>query len=49
MSVDLFLKWKYIIAFFYLKVYVGLKYHTNHITDYIILKAASHIYNLIVP
>ena len=29
-SVDLFLKWKYILVFFYWKVYVNLKYHTNH-------------------
>ena len=42
-SVDLFVKWKYILEFFYWNVYVDLKYHTNHIPDYCIFKAASRI------
>ena len=46
LSVDLLLKQKYILAFFYWKVYVDLKYHTTHILDYCIFKAVSCIYNL---
>ena len=45
-SVDLFIKLKYILAFFYWKVYEDLKYHTNHITDYFIFKVSSRIYNI---
>ena len=47
-SVDLLLKWKYILVFFYWKVYVhaDLKYDKNHVAVYCIFKLSSHICNL---
>ena len=48
-SLDLFLKWKNILAIFLLKFYVDLKYHTNHIADFCIFKVSSRIHYLNIP